>query len=292
MKKKLFLMILIVATLQNYAQEFAPVGAIWHYTQRTINPDLTSFKTIEAISDTSINGIQCRKMIEVERYIDTTNVMYHYMYSENDSVFFFAENDFHLLYDFGANTGDTIILDYFSTYNGTPLKMIIDSTGTIIVNNQEKEIQYITCGDGIVIEFGNHVIAGIGNTSFMFPTLDGSINGPLRCYQDNSTDLFLNPFHPTYGWNHQDCEEIITSIEEAEKGSRITVYPNPSTNNISITNVNQPIEFRILDINGKLIEKGVLQVSSEIRIKELPNGIYFIELQNENIRIIRKIIKK
>ena len=285
-------MILIVATLQNYAQEFAPVGAIWHYTQRTINPDLTSFKTIEAISDTSINGIQCRKMIEVERYIDTTNVMYHYMYSENDSVFFFAENDFHLLYDFGANTGDTIILDYFSTYNGTPLKMIIDSTGTIIVNNQEKEIQYITCGDGIVIEFGNHVIAGIGNTSFMFPTLDGSINGPLRCYQDNSTDLFLNPFHPTYGWNHQDCEEIITSIEEAEKGSRITVYPNPSTNNISITNVNQPIEFRILDINGKLIEKGVLQVSSEIRIKELPNGIYFIELQNENIRIIRKIIKK
>ena len=292
MKKTIFLLILITVTTQNYAQEFAPVGAIWHYTQRTINPDLTSFKTIESISDTSINGIQCRKMIEVERYLDTTNVIYHYMYSENDSVFFFAENDFHLLYDFGANTGDTIILDYFSTYNGTPLKMIIDSTGTIIVNNQEKEIQYITCGDGIVIEFGNHVIAGIGNTSFMFPTLDGSINGPLRCYQDNSTDLFLNPFHPTYGWNHQDCEEIITSIEEAEKGSRITVYPNPSTNNISITNVNQPIEFRILDINGKLIEKGVLQVSSEIRIKELPNGIYFIELQNENIRIIRKIIKK
>ena len=66
MKKTIFLFILITVTIQNYAQEFAPVGAIWHFTQWTINPDLISFKTIESISDTTINGIQCRKMIEVE----------------------------------------------------------------------------------------------------------------------------------------------------------------------------------------------------------------------------------
>ncbi len=278
--------------MQNYAQEFAPVGAIWHYTQRTINPDLTSFKTIESISDTSINGIQCRKMIEVERYLDTTNVIYHYMYSENDSVFFFAENDFHLLYDFGANTGDTIILDYFSTYDGTPLKMIIDSTGTIMVNNQEREIQYITCGDGMVIEFGHHVIEGIGNTSFMFPTLDGSLDGPLRCYQDNNTDLFLNPFHPNYGWNHQDCEEIITGIEEIKSTENVSVFPNPTKNIISIKNIDRETAYKIFNINGKIIIRGIISESNEINIKEFSKGIYFIELENENMLTVRKIIKK
>ena len=278
--------------MQNYAQEFAPVGAIWHYTQRTINPDLTSFKTIESISDTSINGIQCRKMIEVERYLDTTNVIYHYMYSENDSVFFFAENDFHLLYDFGANTGDTIILDYFSTYDGTPLKMIIDSTGTIMVNNQEREIQYITCGDGMVIEFGHHVIEGIGNTSFMFPTLDGSLDGPLRCYQDNNTDLFLNPFHPNYGWNHQDCEEIITGIEEIKSTENVSVFPNPTKNTISIKHIDRETAYKIFNINGKIIIRGIISESNEINIKEFSKGIYFIELENENMLTVRKIIKK
>jgi len=292
MKKTIFLLILITVTMQNYAQEFAPVGAIWHYTQRTINPDLTSFKTIESISDTSINGIQCRKMIEVERYLDTTNVIYHYMYSENDSVFFFAENDFHLLYDFGANTGDTIILDYFSTYDGTPLKMIIDSTGTIMVNNQEREIQYIICGDGMVIEFGHHVIEGIGNTSFMFPTLDGSLDGPLRCYQDNNTDLFLNPFHPNYGWNHQDCEEIITGIEEIKSTENVSVFPNPTKNIISIKNIDRETAYKIFNINGKIIIRGIISESNEINIKEFSKGIYFIELENENMLTVRKIIKK
>ena len=278
--------------MHNYAQEFAPIGAIWHYTQRTNNPNLTSFKTIESISDTSINGIQCRKMIEVERYLDTTNIIYHYMYSENDSVFFFAENDFHLLYDFGANTGDTIILDYFSTYDGTPLKMIIDSTGTIIVNNQERQIQYITCGDGMVIEFGHQVIEGIGNTSFMFPTLDGSLDGPLRCYQDNNTDLFLNPFHPSYGWNHQDCEEIITGIAETKNTEKISVFPNPTKSIISIKNIDGETAYKIFNINGKIIIHGIITESNEINIEEFSKGIYFIELENENMLTVRKIIKK
>jgi len=292
MKNKLFLLILIVASLQNYAQEFAPVGAIWHYTQGTINPDLTSFKTIESTSDTIINGTQCEKMIEVERYLDTTNVIYHYMYSENDIVFFFAENDFHLLYDFGANTGDTIILDFFSNYDGTPLKMIIDSVGTIMVNNQERKIQYITCGDGISIEFGHHVIEGIGNTSFMFPTLDGSLDGPLRCYQDHNTDLFLNPFHPNYGWNHQNCEEIITGIAEMENPEIISVFPNPTRNSISIKNIDRITSYKIININGKEIKQGVIFGSNEISIAELPKGMYFIELKNENLLTVKKIIKE
>ena len=278
--------------MQNYAQEFAPLGAIWHYTQSTINPDVTSFKTIESISDTTINGIQCKRMIEVERYLDTTNVIYHYMYSENDSVFFFAENDFHLLYDFGANTGDIIILDYFSTYDGTPLKMIIDSIGTLMVSGQERKIQHITCGDGLVIEFGHQVIDGIGNTYFMFPTYDGTIDGPLRCYQDGSIELFLNPFHGDYGWNHQDCEEIITDIEEIVNNEIISVFPNPTKNSVSIQNIEKGTAYKIFNISGEVLINGIISESNEISMKGLSKGIYFIKLKNDNVLTIKKIIKK
>lgn len=292
MKKILFLLVLIIISLQSFTQDFAPVGAIWHYTQSTIDPDLTSFKTFESISTSIINGVQCSKMIEVERYLDTISFNYHYMYSKNDSIFFFADNDFHLLYDFGANSGDTIILNYFETGNGTPLQMIIDSTGIIMVSGQERKIQYITSGDGFVIEFGGQVIEGIGNTYFMFPTYDGTMNGPLRCYQDNNIDIFLNPFHGDYGWNQQDCEEIITSVEEMEFGKEVVVYPNPTKSNFSVINLHHTANYKILNINGKLLKQGIIAASNTINVEELPQGIYFIELRNENFRIVKKIIKK
>lgn len=290
MKTKLFLLILIVATLQNYAQDFAPIGAIWHYSQGTPNPNMATFKTIESISDTTINGKLCHKLIEVERIFDAVSVVYHFMYSENDSVFIFGGTDFHLLYDFGANTGDTILLG-FKTHDGSPLKMIIDSTGEISVGNELRKIQYITCGDGIVIEFGKHVIRNIGNTSFMFPTLDGSMNGPLRCYEDSLTGLFINPFHPDW-WDHQDCEEIITGIRETENTEKTTVFPNPTTSSISIKNIDRETEYKIFNVSGEIVLNGIISELNEIKMTELQTGIYFIELKNDNMLTVKKIIKK
>ena len=283
---------MVIITTQIFTQEFAPIGSIWHYTQWTIDPDVVSFKTIETISDTVINGNQCRKMVEVERYLDTVNVTFHYMYSENDSVFFFADNDFQLLYDFGANTGDTIILGYFTTYNGSPLQMIIDSTDAIMVNNEERKIQYITCGDGLVIEFGEHVIEGIGNTSFMFPTLDGSINGPLRCYEDNITGFFLNPFNTGGGWNQQDCDQIITDIAEINPKYRITLYPNPTSGKIFVKGIDKKTEYRIIDCCGNIIKTGNIEITNEISLTDMPRGFYLLELKNENLLTTKKIFKE
>lgn len=291
--KQILISILVLITLQNYAQTFAPIGATWHYSQRTINPDVTSFKTIESISDTMIDGILCKKMIEVERfYYDTISIAYHYMYSEDDSVFFRYQDNFNLLYDFGAITGDTITLG-FSTHNGTPLKMIIDSTSTIMVNSEERKIQYITCGDGIVIEFGKHVIEGIGNTWFMFPTLDGQPNGPLRCYQDSTIGLFISPYHHHYGWGSvTDCEEIITSSDEIKRPEQIHVYPNPTKGKVSITNIERETAFQIFNIQGRIMLHGIIESSNEINIHSLSNGIYLIRLENKETTVIRRIIKK
>ncbi len=298
MKKTIFLLIFITTLLQNYAQQFAPVGSIWHYTQRTINPDVTSFKTIESVADTIINGKVCRKLIEVERYFDTIGINFHHMYSENDSVFFLSDNNFHLLYDFGANSGDTIILDNYITYNGSALKMIIDSVGTINIGNEQRKIQYIICGDGISIEFGDHVIEGVGNTSFMFPTLDGSVNGPLRCYQDDNTSLFFNPFHPDYGWNYEDCEEIIAVLIENSVWSDLLVYPNPAGDYIvfevqSLMFEVENSEIQIVDVFGReVLRKPVISEKTVFDLRGIWGGVYFYQLEIDGKMYSGKFIVK
>lgn len=291
MKKRILIIMLLFPILPLFSQPFAPVGAIWHYTQWTINPNVVSYKTIESVADTVINGISCNKLVEVERYFDTTQIRVHFMYSHLDRVYFFAGNEFHLLYDFGADAGDTVVLDYFKTASGESLLMLIDSTGTVMVNGQNRKLQYISCGDGLVVEFGKHVIQGIGNTYFMFPTYDLTLNGPLRCYQDAETALFFNPFHVGYGWNHQDCEEMITALEESFQKDQITVYPNPASNTITMHSKRHPTTYKIRSMHGVIVQEGNIPVAHAINVNSLPKGIYFLELQPDDQLTSIKFIK-
>jgi len=214
------------------------------------------------------------------------------MYSVNDSVFFYAGNGFHLLYDFGAITGDTITLGYYTTYDGSPLKMVIDSTSTIIINGETRKLQYVSCGDGMVIEFGGIVIEGIGNIGYMFPSFDPSLEGPLRCYEDTIIGLFINPYHSNNGWNFQDCEQIITGIDGKGKTADIMIYPNPATQFLEITNLDQPTEYTFFDIQGKPIKSGIVVPSHLITLKEIPIGLYFLKLRNSKLLTIKKIVKE
>ena len=48
----------------------------------------------------------------------------------------------------------------------------------------------------------------------MFPRSENNPYIALRCYEDSDLGLFLNPYHPPYGWNFEECDEIITGIDE------------------------------------------------------------------------------
>ena len=287
--KKLFFIILIAISIQATSQQFAPIGAKWHYDQETVNPDLTTYQTIESISDTIINGIYCRKLMKISRMAGT-EISWLYMYSLNDSVLFYAENGFHLLYDFGAITGDTITLGYYTTYNGSPLKMIVDSTSTITINGETRKLQYVSCGDGMVIEFGGIVIEGIGNLTYMFPRFDLSLDGPLRCYEDSVIGLFINLYHSNNGWNFQDCEQIITGIVEKGKISDIMIYPNPAGDYIhfNLTGLTPLWETRITICNifGQIIDEIIFPAGQQefsCPITHLPVGFYSYVLTNRQL---------
>ena len=288
--RSIFLVILALISIQIAAQEFAPIGAKWHYCQGTPNPELIAFKTIESISDTLIDGKGCRKLIEVSEY-NPPYMNLLLMYSSNDSVFVYEDGNFHLLYDFGAEAGDTLILGY-TTYNGLPLKMIIDSTSTIAINGHLLKLQYVTSGDGMFLEFGGKVIEGIGNAEYMFPRFDGNLDGPLRCYEDNIVGLFLNPYHTNNGWDFKNCDQIITGIHNADLMQSIKVYPNPVTTSFLLTNLDRYTAFEIFDIHNRKVLSGMVNFTQAIKIEDLPKGIYFLRLQNSKLYRIIKVVKQ
>jgi len=290
--KNLIIIFLIISALRISAQEFAPIGSIWYYDQGTANSELISYQTIESVADTIINGVSCRKLVKTSRYALTPEMSDLFMYSRNDSVFYFANNEFNLLYDFSASKGDTIILGFYTNYDGTPLKMIIDSTIDITINGKVSKVQYVTSGDGMSIEFGGMVISGIGNLEYMFPHYDMWNEGPLRCYDDSIYGLYKNAWHNNNGWNFQDCDQIITGIAENSRASEIALYPNPTGSLLYISYLDRQTEYKVYDCFGRLIISGLVLPSETINICDLRDGIYSILLINNKIKTItRRVIK-
>lgn len=82
-------------------------------------------------------------------------------------------------------------------------------------------------------------------------------------------------------------------IEDAEKINNFIVYPNPVTENLSFTfsGNKQTVEVTITDITGKIVKSFKL-ISNTIYVGDLPNGVYFINLEGEDSTISQKFIKQ
>jgi hypothetical protein len=223
------------------------------------------------------------------------------MYSSNDSVFFYKDGEFHLLHDFSAEAGDTIVIGWYQTGSGDPLLMIVDSTSTIDINGETRIIQYVNCGDGLVVEYADEVIEGIGSTYYMFPVADGELYGSLRCYEDDNVGLFLSPYHPNHGWNFEDCDQILTGISEVVSDSKMIAYPNPFTTSITIEYelyTLSTIHITVYNMMGEMVyeepEQTMLPGIHSVKLSpdHLSPGMYYAMLRSEDGVNVVKMIKE
>ena len=282
MKKTIFILTLFFTINTLLAQTWAPVGAIWYYSQATINPNLQSYKTIESLSDTIIQNKACKKMLETERAYNPVNYRTFFMYAANDSVFYYdnLSAEFCLLYDFNAQQGDTIFLDCFN------LEVVVDSTDTVTLNGQLRKVQYISANT-LGYSFWGANIEGIGNNIFMFPQGDMAMDGSLRCYQDSTGHINFMTI---------PCDSIIiTSIDENTTTENFNIYPNPANKSIIIENKSQSSNamISIYNLQGRLmLIQSLKQAKTGINISSFAKGQYFVKVNTDKGFEVKKLIKE
>jgi hypothetical protein len=86
--------------------------------------------------------------------------------------------------------------------------------------------------------------------------------------------------------------QLTVSIEENTMLINTSLYPNPTTNQITIVNDQITIKrINIIDSTGKKL-KTISVKNNSINITSLPSGIYFIQLITEEGTIIKKFVKQ
>ena len=279
---KTILPFLLLSTL-TFAQTWAPIGAKWTYTQSTINPNYTTFKTFESISDTSINGQKCKILNVIENSGPGFSITYHeFTYSDSNKVYFYKNNDWCLIYDFNAKQNDSFVLNCTFGAVKHPVVVKVLAVDTVTINGIKlKRFDYSVLD--LIIGFSGFVIEGIGNIYGMFPIVHHTYGGPLRCYEDTIIGKYKNQY---YNWNtawQQDCDLIITSIDKPNVADNLKVFPNPFYDHLTFQFLNNiQTTVTLYDLMGKCVLDQIFTTYATINTEHLPRSIYFYEVRSNN----------
>ena len=312
MKNTLLFIIIFLNSGFLLAQNFAPVGATWHYSY-TSQGD-TGFVKIESKRDTTILGKLCSavQLKESCKYHGDKSISNQedyevYLHSNADSVFIYYPflGSFQLLYAFNAQIGDSWFFLLGRTNDATVDTVLIEveSIYTEIINAKTLR------GLGVKYTFksfngtqnpwvtNSKFTDVIGDFDYLFNfrghssqlVCDEIYPSGLRCYSDNTfgnyeTGIVDSCTH--YG--------VYVGIEEL-KSTDIKLWPNPVTNIIHIqSNFNETTEIRIFDITGSVLIIEKMEANNkdfELDLSRLNKGIYFFQLKLNNETVSKRIVK-
>jgi|GEM_PF-1418848 len=295
--KKVFplLLILIVSAQIATSQGFAPAGAIWYYNEiSTISPDI-SFTYFVALKDTVYEGVPCRT---IGGNGNDCSWSPYLVYDQNDSVFFWhpQRNEFCLLYDFGAQTGESWtvhnITSGFGNEDEDSTIVYVDSTGMTTIDGEDLRVVYTSVlNQGETQwQFNGPFIERLGGLH-LFPVFEfcDPVPGELRCYDDTVISFHQGPF---------DCDEVISSVAENTKNVDLWMYPNPSNGFVNIdfgTDLPPPVAIRLVSTKGEPIIIKDFKVNSRtilVNLSDLSAGTYLVEVYFSNATYQSKIILK
>jgi hypothetical protein len=107
--------------------------------------------------------------------------------------------------------------------------------------------------------------------------------------------IVVDPYCCTNDWdkvcqeqyNYCDGERSL-DIEDLTDNGSIVIYPNPSTDVINIASIYD----LTISVYNMLGEKLITTQSNRIDISSLPDGVYNIKMEYDNLVINRKVIKQ
>lgn len=319
--KKLYLTLLIFILIRHvgFAQQrdtlaWCPSGASWIYEQEGMF-GYFYFLQMRYESDTSILGINNCKLLNLYKSsffqnsfsdpvffegVDTLG--FEIFHEANDTVYWLKDSAFVFLYDFGADNGDV----WEVPFSNKDLGSFCPFTNFLIQDSLQITHRSWTSIYGFSVEVLNnssyhgiwgwdYIINKIGglhgflpNPSYYADTCGYNDNfpfwGTLVCYRDDLRGQFFN--------DDLSCNQIFLYQERVnEPPEKVIVLPNPASESIWVQSSFSHANYRILDINGRSLISGVLH-DSNIFISTLRNGMYFIELSQDNRYALAKFVKQ
>lgn len=188
--------------------------------------------------------------------------------------------------------GDGKVLTNFGGYNDYPGEIIIQPDGKIVFSGQMMNGTSDFTNFAIVRYLSNGAMEGMVITDL------GADDYAYSCARQTDGKVVVGGYSKT-GGSHElalvryDLTTIGILEEQMEKS--VNVFPNPSTDQITISsaNKNANVQVKLIDLNGKILyEKNHhFQSDLNIDITNFPSGMYLVEVSEGNTVSHNKLVK-
>lgn len=284
---------------------FAPIGAAWYYAPEQLGPPwisdpLKAYFLVE--KDTTLLGYDAKVIgcyVNEENQMVRVDSMTKYVATIGDQVYYQVGDEFVLLYDFGAQEGDTIhskaeafglSIGCDSDFSGDVIDFsyVVDSVGMQIIDGEDLRVLYVHSisnspdPDWVMRQ---PIIERIGPMSyggFWWGTGEYCIleSGYLRCYVDHEIT-----WRSSYFNDNLPCDYISSSTEI--QSSSYILHPNPAFTQVYLPQGAEHIE--LFDLTGQrmMISKN----EYEIDVSTYPSGMYFIRFEMDGELKVSSFIK-
>ncbi len=269
---------------------FAPLGATWSYNPETWGPPWFSnplFAYFLVERDTTILGYQARAIgfyVNEENQLVRIDSLTKYVSTLGNKVFYKVGDEFVLLYDFGAQIGDTIhskvedfpySLGCVSGFSEGVIEFsyVVDSIGTTIIDGEELRMLYVHTLDNFPDpnwHFWEPIVERLGYAGwggFWWGQGGGCIleTGYLRCYVDQDIMWRSNYFN-----NGLPCD--YTDVSEIPISSQLNISPNPSKSFVCVPDDARNIA--VFNFTGQRLKVDI--ENSKLDVSRISSGIYLI----------------
>ena len=282
--KALYATILLIITSASVrAQSFAPMGAVWHYSEFYSTSGDTGFFKVEVTEDSVISGKTYSVLASEFSCLPSELQLVR---ASNDSVFIYLPHlsDERAIYNLN-DVGSTFF--YETDNDGTYFTTTIDSTGTYMVNGQAMPATHVTYSyvntNSLTQGAYQSIILDLfGDVSYMFNFFSAAgtcdLNYPrgLRCYEDNTNGFYQFD-------NMPECEHIAeyVGVEDVMELSSFSMYPNPSDGFVQINNLTVGNRMTLIDARGAVVlEWRANETAMELNLEEFDNGVYLLQAEN------------
>lgn len=80
---------------------------------------------------------------------------------------------------------------------------------------------------------------------------------------------------------------------EISDNNKLSIFPNPCFNSIEISNSEEIVQYKLLDINGRVLKTELVnQLNYKIDLSSFDSGVYVLEVETATTNYTEKIIKK
>ncbi len=301
MKTLVIFSIVILLAMKGFTQEWAPVGAAWHYTEKfsfwSLNDE--DYIKYESEKDTVFMGINCKKIVKRHDVYCYQRPENEFMYSNNNKVYFYdpSFNEFQMIYDFNASPDESWeIRIYDMLYSETDtVKITVDSSNSININSQNLKRLYVTYdfnNESIMpFVYQSVIIESIGDMTFMFNffpenalACDDNVSAGLRCYEDGILGLYETGIADSCTYIH----EWVGVDQTMKPNLDVVLFPNPASDVITIKPGTHDIDwFNLINSNGITVKSGKL-TNHQIPVRELNRGLFILELSDSKSGVFER----